>query len=289
MTNPWHLDRIQQATLIVAIVALSLFAARTVERARTDTAVNSASEGALTMSAPSNAHPDVSPASLTGNASPQSAADVPRPEQSPSRSEGGRSEGKSTNSNRVPPSQIMLNSPGGIQAGRDVVISGDAQLIRSIELHLSIETTTASTPTGPEKFDWGLGSVVALFTIDKRRFRFVSDLRVHYQQVAENRRRLRMVYSPETPPEILGQPIAILGGVEVLAANFSEILRKTHFETSLGQTVVECGVILNGIPIGRVSVDVPPGHLNKGQADMVVVAAFSQIPQAYRSATERRQ
>jgi hypothetical protein len=34
LTNPWHLDRIQQSTLIVAIIALSLFAARTVEKAR---------------------------------------------------------------------------------------------------------------------------------------------------------------------------------------------------------------------------------------------------------------
>lgn len=34
LTNPWQLDRFQQAALIVAIVAISLFAARTIERAR---------------------------------------------------------------------------------------------------------------------------------------------------------------------------------------------------------------------------------------------------------------
>lgn len=38
LTNPWHLDRFQQVTLIVAIIALSLFAARTIERTRTSSA-----------------------------------------------------------------------------------------------------------------------------------------------------------------------------------------------------------------------------------------------------------
>lgn len=32
--NPWQLDRFQRATLIVALIALSLFAARTIERSR---------------------------------------------------------------------------------------------------------------------------------------------------------------------------------------------------------------------------------------------------------------
>lgn len=34
LTNPWHLDRLQQTTLIVAVIAMSLFTARTIERAR---------------------------------------------------------------------------------------------------------------------------------------------------------------------------------------------------------------------------------------------------------------
>ena len=34
LTNPWQLDGVQQPTLIVAVVALSLFTARTIERSR---------------------------------------------------------------------------------------------------------------------------------------------------------------------------------------------------------------------------------------------------------------
>lgn len=34
IANPWKLDRFQQATIVVALIALSLFAARTVERMR---------------------------------------------------------------------------------------------------------------------------------------------------------------------------------------------------------------------------------------------------------------
>lgn len=38
LTNPWNLNRIQQLALVVAIVAMSVFAARTVERLREPTA-----------------------------------------------------------------------------------------------------------------------------------------------------------------------------------------------------------------------------------------------------------
>lgn len=34
LTNPWRLDKVQQATLVVAIVALALFTARTIDRMR---------------------------------------------------------------------------------------------------------------------------------------------------------------------------------------------------------------------------------------------------------------
>jgi hypothetical protein len=188
----------------------------------------------------------------------------------------------------APPTQVIVNSPGAIQAGRDVVLSGDAQLIRSIELRLSVETATPSTTPSEEHFDWGLGSVAAMFTKDKRRFRVASDLRVYDQQLSQTRRRLRFVYVPEAPTELLGQPIALLGDIDVLAVNLADIFQKEKFDTSLGATVVEWGVVLNGIPVARVQVEIPPGHMNRGQANMSVASAFAQIPAAYRAATERR-
>ncbi len=54
LTNPWQLDRVQQVTLIAAIVALSVFAARTIERIRQEAAT--AVVGAV--DSPSNSTPD---------------------------------------------------------------------------------------------------------------------------------------------------------------------------------------------------------------------------------------
>ena len=182
LTNPWRLDRIQQGALIVAIVAISVFAARTVEKMRMP-------ETAAVSTAPSG------PASGTNQSAGSTSTLTANPTQeSPKQDSAAHSPAlpvEPASNSALPPSQVMVNSSGGIQAGRDVIISGDAQLIRSIELHLSIETKTAPAPIGPEHFDWGLGSVLALFTTDKRRFRFVSDLRVHDQQLGENRRRLQ--------------------------------------------------------------------------------------------------
>lgn len=186
------------------------------------------------------------------------------------------------------PHQTIINSPGAIQAGRDVIISADPQLVRSLELRISVEASTAPATAGPEAVDVGLGSAVALFTTEKQRFRFVSDYQVHDQQVAETRRRIRFVYSPEDPTQVLGQPIESLGKIEVLAVNYAEILKTEKFEATDG-AVMECGVILNGIPIAKIRADVQPtGLLNQGQANINVADMFRKIPAAYRAALEGR-
>lgn len=183
------------------------------------------------------------------------------------------------------PNQSIINSPGAIQAGRDVIISADPQLIRSIELRVAVETTTTALAPASETFDFGLGSVIALFTRNKQRFRFASDMRVFDQQVSERRRRLRFVYTPEDPPELLGRPIAVLETFEVLALNFVEILQTEKFDTALGGTVFECVIVVNGLPIAQVRAEVQPnGLLNKQQANLNVAETFSKIPAAYKAA-----
>lgn len=56
LTNPLNLDRLQQATLIVAIIAMSIFAARTIERLRNGpmSAMNSNSAPSQAVLAPSS-------------------------------------------------------------------------------------------------------------------------------------------------------------------------------------------------------------------------------------------
>ena len=186
------------------------------------------------------------------------------------------------------PTQTIINSPGAIQAGRDVTIVADPQLIRSIEMRLSVEAPTAAKEPGPENYDLGLGSIIALFTRDKQRYRFASDMKLYDQQVTENRRRLRFVYQPEDPPQILGRPIALLGTFDVLAVNFAEVFDTVKFETSAGEAVLELGVIVNGLPIARVIVNTPTGTLNKGQANMNIRDGFSRIPDAYAAAINRK-
>lgn len=182
------------------------------------------------------------------------------------------------------PNQSIINSPGAIQAGRDVIISADPQLIRSIELRVAVETNTTPAAPTSETFDLGLGSVIALFTKDKQRFRFASDTRVFDQQVSERRRRLRFVYTPEDPTELLGRPIALLETFDVLAVNLVEILQTEKFDTGLGGTVFECGIVVNGLPIAQIRADVRPnGLLNKQQTNLNVAETFSKIPAAYKA------
>lgn len=183
------------------------------------------------------------------------------------------------------PNQSIVNSPGAIQAGRDVIISADPQLIRSTELRVAVETTTPRMAPAPETFDLGLGSVLALFTKGKQRFRFASDMRVFDRQVTETRRRLRFVYTPEDPTQLLGRPIALLETFDVLAVDLSEIFQTEKFDTTLGGTTFEAGIVVNGLPIAQVRVDVQPnGLLNKEQANLSVAETFSKIPDAYKAA-----
>ena len=156
--------------------------------------------------------------------------------------------------------------------------------MRSIELRVTVESTTTPLVPGSETFDSGLGSVVALFTIDKQRFRFVSDARVFDQQVTETRRRLRFVYTPEDPTQVLGRPIAFLETFDVLAVNYVEIFQTEKFDTSLGGTAFECVIVVNGLPIAQVRADVQPnGLLSKQQANLNVAETFSKIPAAYKT------
>lgn len=185
-------------------------------------------------------------------------------------------------------SQTMINSPGGVQAGRDVIIAADRRLIRSIQLRVSIETQTGTTQFADPQTDVGLGSVIALFTRDKTRVRFVSDFRVVDHQRAPNRRRLSFVYEPESPTDILGKPIEFLASVEVLAVSYAEIFQTERFDTNNDATEFHCVVVVNGIPIAEIRSGVqPPGTLNQSQANLQVASVFSRIPETYAAVVSR--
>lgn len=226
---------------------------------------DSATQGGLGQSSGDNA---AQPApSNTGARGPEPKPLEPPAENSPSTS---------------PASQTIINSPGAMQAGRDIIISADPKLIRSIELRISVEASTQKSPPGPEQYDFGLGSVVALFTSANERIRFVSDAKVYDQQISETRRRVRFVYQPEDPATIQGRPVEVLGMVRVLAFNFSEIFKTIGFDANGAETIIECGVVLNGIPMMNIKTPTDANaSLNERQANMSVADGFGRIPSAY--------
>ncbi|HOO49856.1 MAG TPA: hypothetical protein PLU81_10825 [Deltaproteobacteria bacterium] len=182
----------------------------------------------------------------------------------------------------------MINSPGGIQAGGDVTINADRRLINSIALHVSIDTQTIDSTVTDVKVSAGLGSALALFTAEKTRFRFVTDFMIRDQQLTPTQRRLTFVYTPETPTELLGKPIELLASINLLAVDYAKIFKIKHFDTTLGDTFLNCSVIINGVSVVKISDRVQPtGVLGAGQTNLDVGDKFSQIPDVYTAAVSK--
>jgi hypothetical protein len=195
---------------------------------------------------------------------------------------------KQNNPKQNTPKQTIINSPGAIQAGRDVVIASDKRIIQSVSLRAFIETDTAPTAISEPQTDVGLQSVIALFTDNKTRIRFNSDWNVVDHQVGVTRRRLSLVYAPETPNEILGKDISYLASITLLAVNYEEIFNIEHFDTSADHTRLHVDVVVNGISVAGIDIGVQPsGILNHGQANTSVAEQFGNIPAVYASVVSR--
>lgn len=204
-----------------------------------------------------------------------------------------RQKGPKTNNSKTPrvnevPSQMMINSPGGIQAGGDVTINADRRLINSIVLHVSIDTQTIDSTVTDVKVSAGLGSALALFTAEKTRFRFVTDFMIRDQQLTPTQRRLSFVYTPETPTELLGKPLDLLASIDLLAVDYAKIFKIKHFDTTLGDTILNFSVIINGVSVVKISDRIQPtGVLGTGQTNLKVSKYFSKIPDIYAAAVSK--
>src|SRR5690242_4569873 len=117
----------------------------------------------------------------------------------------------------------MINSPGGVQAGRDGYFG--STLIQSMALRVEIDRTTPPTRTGDPATSVGYQSAVALFTTNENRIRFVTDFQWSVQQAASNTLRMAFNYVPESPDEILGKDISYLQQIGRVGFNYS------HFYT----------------------------------------------------------
>jgi len=179
----------------------------------------------------------------------------------------------------------MTNSPGGIQAGRDVVIQSGSKLIHSIVLRVYLEVETPEKQTGAVMTDVGLQSACALFTGDKTRIRFVTDYMIQDQQIAPKVRRMSLVYTPETPNDIQGKEIKFLESINLLAINYSDIFRLEQFALNREHVKFVFVVELNGLEVGNMTTTDTAGTLLAGQGNMEVSALFRLIPQIYEKKT----
>lgn len=186
------------------------------------------------------------------------------------------------------PNQTMVNSPGGVQAGGDVIIAADRRLIHTMTLKVSVETETETSPPTEDETDAGLQSAVALFS-EKTRIRFVSDWLIHRRQVTPTRKTISFIYTPETPTEIIGRDIDFLGKIDMLVVNYKDIFELEKFDTRHGYTSFEATVTVNGVAVAQITASSANGYLNNGPAQLNVARTFQMAPNVYAAAVSRQQ
>ncbi|HVO81932.1 MAG TPA: hypothetical protein VMT28_14445 [Terriglobales bacterium] len=169
------------------------------------------------------------------------------------------------------------------QEGRIEEVEHRTGIIQSLELDITIDATTAPAKVDADsQVDAGLQSVVALFSDDETRYRFVTDFLLSHQQLTPTLYRLSFSYKPETPSQILGQRISLLSRMKIFVCNYSEIFQTIHFDATSVSTKMNISVRLNGVEALRITDQIAaPGTLAHGQAQMDVGNDFSKIEQLY--------
>jgi len=186
------------------------------------------------------------------------------------------------------PHQTMTNSPGGIQAGRDVILNSDRRIVHTMTVRVVIETETPPAKPGGVETSTGLYAPIAFSTKEKARIRFTTDAQFQEHQVTETRKRFMFNYIPETPEQILGKPIEDLANIDVLAVNYAEFLREVKLDATKAAATVKGAVSVNGVAVGTFTLGVPPGHLTQVLETSDVAPTFAGIPAAYAAAVARQ-
>lgn len=193
------------------------------------------------------------------------------------------------------PSQTMINSPGGIQAGGNVTVNADRRFIQTLMLRVVMELETAPSPVtkpGDPTMNMAFGPGVGLFTQDATLYRLASEGQFKGEQIAPTLRRYTFVYKPESEEQLLGKPIELLATVDRLGINATGFLEMVggRSEQTLGRAgaSVDFTLFTNGVPVatGRGLVK-PTGALATGEMTMNVRDAFAQIPAKYSTVASR--
>ena len=174
--------------------------------------------------------------------------------------------------------------------GKTEELERSANIIHSLELRIDLNIPTQPRALTEGGADVGVQNVVALFTKDKTRHRFVTDFKVTDQQLNGRLRRLSFVYQPESPTEIYGRPIEYLSQVDTFACRFGDILKQEHAEFA-GPGLLDITLLVNGVQVISLrDQQGDPQVLMEQQAILPVADAFRNVPEIYKSRLrERRQ
>ncbi len=183
--------------------------------------------------------------------------------------------------------QLMVNSPAGVQALGDVTILRDPPIIHSVVLHLWFDQTRES-PVAEPQTDVGWQIAVGFLTPDQHLVRFVSNWQITDHQFELLTRRLSFVLEPETPTDILGKDIAEFAKFDMLAVNLAEIFRAEHFAQDTAPVRTGIAIFINGIEV--VHEEGPfdsSGALVIGKSTYHLASTFAKIPQVFAAKTAR--
>jgi hypothetical protein len=180
------------------------------------------------------------------------------------------------------------NSPAvGVNSGLISVISGDAELIHSFSILLTLDVPTKPTKVSNEGSlrSLGGGCGVAMWDSAHRRYGMVSDGSYGDTQISEAIHRLTFDLTPAAEDDLTGQKVSALSLISQIGVDCSSILHRVEGEypNSLVNTSME--VRVNGIKIGNIPgtaqlSDLLAASLSKpGVAE--VGAFFAQLPATY--------
>ena len=154
--------------------------------------------------------------------------------------------------------------------------------VRSLELRIAIEAAEVPDAATEVPAAEGARTVVSLILADRTQLRFVSDSGFSDQRVGADRRRLTFTYRPETPAELLGRDVAVLGTVEVMAVDYRDLFRRLAFALDDEPTMLTLTVVLNGAAAGTLDHRGAPGLLGGTRAVLDVSEAFGALHERAR-------
>jgi hypothetical protein len=185
-----------------------------------------------------------------------------------------------------------------IQSLKETVIQKDQRIshlekrvnvINTLEIIVNMDEITQDKTPSEKSTSAGLQSVVALFTKEKIRHRFVTDFQFSFQQLSPNIRRAMFVYRPEEPTEILGKSIDYLNDIEMFAANFTSFIDPIGFDRKNQEHMISLTVLLNGVEIVTLNnFAITNGHLYSGQLNLDMTKSFQNISERYQAQIEAK-